>query len=180
VTLACAVTSSVLGVAMLVGCAASVRFSSPLASGAGVSSSTTPTSACTAIKPVPVHALDPQVSLVLPNYGFGAFPAYLSGQLEWYGPGSQTAFFLVDPRYSGLLKVTALSVTAGSGTWRFQGSDTEAGTLELPRSVQSTAWRVWIGRATVTKPGCYAVKVASEDAIETIFILVRPGPPPND
>ena len=63
-----------------------------------------PTRSADACHPSPqmaVAAQDPALNVVLPNYGFGRSPVYLSGQLHWYGPGSQTAFLLVDPTYSG-------------------------------------------------------------------------------
>jgi hypothetical protein len=126
-----------------------------------------------------VAARDPGLNVVLPNYGFGRSPVYLSGQLRWYGPGSQTAFLLVDPTYSGQLSISGVG-TKSTEELSFAGPQTNQGRIYLESSVPSTTWRVWIGALLLSGPGCFAIRIVGTGEEEDIVLSVLQGPPPAD
>ena len=136
-----------------------------------------------------------------PNYGFGAGPAYLSGQSGWYS-GGQTAVLMIDPTYQGPLLVRAAQVR-GAGTSQITLADlpstdlaniaakenqhsvavvsavrTPDGGLELQAYPGSPSWRAWFGRLSTTGPGCFALQLDGPEFSEVVVINVHGGPPP--
>lgn len=138
-----------------------------------------------------------------PDYGFGAGPVYLSGQDSWYA-GGQAAILMVDPKYSGPLRVRASQV-GGSGTSQITLADenldpsalaglvykerehsvtvvpaTQAadGALELRAVPSSSFWRAWFGQLSTTGPGCYSLQVDGTAFHEVIAFGVHAGPAP--
>jgi hypothetical protein len=137
------------------------------------------------------------------GFGFGAGPAYLSGQSSWYS-GGQAAILMVDPKYSGPLVVRA-SQLGGDGTAQItlaaenldpaalaglvvkerehgamvvSAVHTTEGGLELQAVPSSSLWRAWFGRLSTSGPGCFALHVDGTAFTEVIVVAVRAGPAP--
>jgi hypothetical protein len=137
------------------------------------------------------------------GFGFGAGPAYLSGQSSWYS-GGQAAILMVDPKYSGPLLVRA-SQFGGDGTSQItlaaenldptalaglvvkesqhgvtvvSAVQTTEGGLELQAAPSSPLWRAWFGRLRTSGPGCFAIHVDGTAFTEVIVVAVLAGPAP--
>ena len=135
--------------------------------------------------------------------GFGAGPAYLSGQSSWYA-GGQAAILRVDPKYSGPLQVRA-SQGGGDGTSQItlapmnldptalagltdkerqhgtivvSAVQTTQGGLELEAAPSSPLWRAWFGQLSSSGPGCFALHVTGTGFTEDIVFAVLAGPAP--
>jgi len=137
------------------------------------------------------------------GFGFGAGPAYLAGQSSWYA-GGQAAILMVDPKYSGPLRVQGsqlggdghsqitlaaenLDQTALAGLVvkeRQHGAmvvsavETTEGGLELQEVSSSPLWRAWFGTLSATGPGCFALHVDGTAFTEVIVVAVHAGPAP--
>jgi hypothetical protein len=138
-----------------------------------------------------------------PDYGFGAGPAYLSGQTGWYS-GGQAGILMVDSTYSGPLLVRA-SQFGGDGTSQItliaetlppsasaadaakerqhsvtlvSAVHTTDGSLQLQAAPSSPLWRAWLGRLSTAGPGCFALKVDGTGFNEVIVFAVRAGAAP--
>jgi hypothetical protein len=161
--------------------------------GACSSSSTGPLAALTASCPASTAT----------NHGFGAGPAYLSGQSSWYS-GGQAAILMVDSTYSGPLLVRA-SQFGGDGTSHITLAEetlsppalaglafkerrnsvmlvsavhTPDGGLQLQAAPSSQLWRGWFGRLSTDGPGCFALHVDGTAFTEVIVFVVQAGAAP--
>jgi hypothetical protein len=147
----------------------------------------------------------PMVNLlgVAPDYGFGEWPAFISGQTSWYA-GGQGAMLMVGSSYSGPLLVRGFQLDgngrsnvtlaeedlppASAGDFAAKekqhsvelvsGIHTTEGGLELQSSPPSSLWRAWSGRLSTGGPGCFALQVDGDTFTRTIVISVAAGPPP--
>jgi hypothetical protein len=132
--------------------------------------------------------------------GFGAGPAYLSGQSSWYS-GGQAAILRVDSKYSGPLLVRA-SQFAGDGTSQITLANVDPTTLanaaakegshgvmvvsavpttdglELQAVPSSSHWRAWFGQLSTGGPGCFELRVDGTAFTEVIVFAVQAGPAP--
>jgi hypothetical protein len=138
---------------------------------------------------------------VAPNYGFGDFPAYLSGQVTWYA-GGEGAFIMVASSYTGSLLVrgaqldgtgtitlaedqlSASSRDAVAGKERLHnvevvaGGHPGAGALELTAEPTVSLWRAWLGTLRTTGPGCFGLQVDGDGFTKFIVFAVHAGPAP--
>ena len=149
--------------------------------------------------------VSPMVNLlgVGPDYGFGDWPAFLSGQTSWYADG-QRAMLIVGSSYSGPLLVRGFQLDsngrsnvtlaeedlppASAGDFAAKekqhsvelvsGIHTTEGGLELQSSPPSSLWRAWSGRLSTGGPGCFALQVDGDTFTRIIVISVAAGPPP--
>lgn len=134
-----------------------------------------------------------------PNYGYGSFPAYLSGQSAWYS-GGQVGVIMVDPAYSGPLLIRAaglgsahdtritltdiqaadgsISKEAQHGVTVVSAVHTSDGQVELQESTSSPSWRGWFGWLETGGAGCFGLQVDGTSFSEVIVINVQSGPPP--
>ncbi len=138
-----------------------------------------------------------------PDYGFGAGPAYLSGQTSWYS-GGQAAILMVDSTYSGPMLVRASrfggggasqialvgetlppSAFAAEAAKERQHSvtlvsavDATGGGLQLQAAPSSSFWRAWLGRLSTDGPGCFALQVRGTGFTEVIVFAVQAGAAP--
>jgi hypothetical protein len=137
------------------------------------------------------------------GFGFGAGPAYLSGQSSWYA-GGQAAILMVDPKYSGPLLVRTSQV-GGDGTSQIKLAPEDLdptalagltdkerqhgvivvsavqrtdGGLELQAAPSSPLWRAWFGQLSTSGPGCFEVHVDGTAFAEGIVFAVHAGPAP--
>jgi hypothetical protein len=132
--------------------------------------------------------------------GFGAGPAYLTGQSSWYA-GGQTAVLRVDSKYSGPLQVRA-SQAGGDGTSQitlvnvdptiFANVAAKEGShgvmvvsavpttdgLELQAVPSSSHWRAWFGQLSTGGAGCFELRVDGTGFTEVIVFAVHAGPAP--
>jgi hypothetical protein len=132
--------------------------------------------------------------------GFGAGPAYLTGQSSWYA-GGQTAVLRVDSKYSGPLEVRA-SQLGGDGTSQISLVNVDPTTLAnvaakegshgvmvvsavpttdglaLPAIPSSSDWRAWFGQLSTGGPGCFQLRVDGTGFSEVIVFAVQAGPAP--
>jgi hypothetical protein len=135
--------------------------------------------------------------------GFGAGPAYLSGQSSWYS-GGQAAILMVDSKYSGPLLMRA-SQLGGDGTSQItlaaenldptalaglaakerqhgvmvvSAVQTTEGALEVQAAPSSPLWRAWFGQLSTSGPGCFALHVDGTAFTEVIVFAVQAGPAP--
>ena len=133
---------------------------------------------------------------VLPNYGAGVGPVYLSGQDSWYSAG-QVAVLVVDSRYSGPLLVRPFQL-GGDGTSTVTLADlpptdvikkepgvtnvpavhTTGGGLYLDAVASSSSWRNWTGLLSTDSPGCFGLQVDGDVFTEFILFVANPGKPP--
>ncbi len=140
---------------------------------------------------------------IAPDYGFGAGPAFLSGQTSWYARG-QAAILMVESRYPGPLLVRAYQLNA-EGTLKIAlgeedlsptaledvnakeaqnfvavvpGILTGEGGLELQPVTSTTLWRAWFGMLSTDGPGCFALQVDGDTFTEVIVFSVQDGSPP--
>jgi hypothetical protein len=136
------------------------------------------------------------------GFGFGAGPAYLAGQSSWYA-GGQAAILMVDPKYSGPLRVQGAQL-GGDGSSQItlaaenldpialaglvakerqhgamvvSAVQTTQGGVEL-QAPSSPLWRAWFGTLSTTGPGCFALHVDGTAFTEVIVVAVRGGPAP--
>jgi hypothetical protein len=109
----------------------------------------------------------------VPDYGFGAGPAYLSGQLAWY-PGV-VSMLLVSPGYDGpaLGRGRRLDQIGG---FPFTSS---TGRLILPQAHEPKQWRM-LGSSLdqSVAPGCYGLQVDGADFSDVIVFQIQSGPVP--
>jgi hypothetical protein len=132
---------------------------------------------------------------VIPNYGAGVGPAYLSGQDSWYS-GEQLPILMVDSQYSGPLLVRAFELGGdGKSTvtladlpsvpytkpgWReavVPALHTTGGGLYLGAVAPTSFWRAWYGVLTTDSPGCFGLQVDGDVFTEFILFVVNPGTP---
>jgi hypothetical protein len=137
------------------------------------------------------------------GFGFGAGPAYLSGQSSWYA-GGRAAILMVDPKYSGPLAVRAsqlggdgaLQITLAAenldptalaglvvkerqqGVMVVSAAQTTEGALELQAVPSSPLWRAWFGQLSTSGPGCFALHLNGTAFTEVIVFAVQAGPAP--
>jgi hypothetical protein len=134
------------------------------------------------------------------DQGFGAGPAYLSGQSSWYA-GGQAAILRVDSKYSGPLQVRAFQF-GGDGTSQITLANVDPITLanaaakegshgvmvvaavpttdglELQAVPSSSHWRAWFGQLSTGGPGCFELRVDGTGFTEVIVFAVQAGPAP--
>ena len=132
--------------------------------------------------------------------GFGAGPAYLSGQSSWYA-GGQAALLRVDSKYAGPLQVRA-SQFGGDGTSPITLANVDPITLanaaakegshgvmvvsavpttdglEMQAVPSSSHWRAWFGQLSTGGPGCFELRVDGTGFTEVIVFAVQAGPAP--
>jgi hypothetical protein len=132
---------------------------------------------------------------VIPNYGAGVGPAYLSGQDSWYS-GKQWPILMVDSQYSGPLLVRAFELGGdGKSTvtladlpsvpytkpgWReavVTALHTTGGGLYLGAVAPTSFWRAWYGLLSTDSPGCFGLQVDGDVFTEFILFVVNPGTP---
>lgn len=132
--------------------------------------------------------------------GFGAGPAYLSGQSSWYA-GGQAAILRVDSKYSGPLLVrasqfggdgTSLITLAGVDPTTLANAAAKEGShgvmvvsavpttdgLQLQAVPSSSHWRAWFGQLSSGGPGCFELRVDGTGFTEVIVFAVQAGPAP--
>jgi len=134
---------------------------------------------------------------VIPNYGAGVGPAYLSGQDSWYS-GEQRPILMVDSQYSGPLLVRAFEL-GGNGKSTVTLADfppqysikqehgvavvpalhTTGGGLYLDAVPPSSFWRAWYGLLSTDSPGCFGLQVDGDVFTEFILFVVNPGTSPG-
>ena len=152
--------------------------------------STAPCATCTA-------SAIADLGSVVPNYGAGVGPVYLSGQFSWYS-SAQVAVLMVDPRYSGPLLVRPFQV-GGDGTSSVTLADlpssdvikqepgvTEVPALHTPRGglyfgpvAPTSSWSEWEGLLSTDSPGCFGLQVDGDVFTEFILFAVNPGTSPG-
>ena len=136
---------------------------------------------------------------VIPNYGAGVGPAYLSGQDSWYSPpGGQVTILMVDSKYSGPLLVRAFQL-GGNGKSTVTLADfppqypikqehgvavvpalhTTGGGLYLGAVAPTSFWREWYGLLSTDSPGCFGLQVDGDVFTEFILFVVNPGTSPG-
>src|ERR1700687_3007098 len=134
---------------------------------------------------------------VIPNYGAGVGPAYLSGQDSWYS-GKQWLILMVDSQYSGPLLVRAFELGGdGKSTvtladlpsvpytkpgWREAVGPrlhTTGGGLYLGAVAPTSFWRAWYGLLSTDSPGCFGLQVDGDVFTEFILFVVNPGTSPG-
>lgn len=111
--------------------------------------------------------------MLVPDYGFGSGPVYLSGQLAWY-PGV-FALLVVSPTYSG--PAIARGHRLGdSANVPFTG---RSGNLVIPEADGTRGWRIF-GSSINQKvaPGCYGVQVDGSSFSVVIVFVIQSGRPP--
>jgi hypothetical protein len=132
---------------------------------------------------------------VIPNYGAGVGPTYLSGQDSWYS-GEQLPILMVDSQYSGPLLVRAFELGGdGKSTvtladlpsvpytkpgWReavVPALHTTGGGLYLGAVAPTSFWRAWYGLLSTDSPGCFGLQVDGDVFTEFILFVVNPGTP---
>lgn len=134
---------------------------------------------------------------LVPNYGAGVGPAYLSGQDSWYS-AAQVAILMVDPRYSGPLLVRPFEL-GGDATSTVTLADlpasdvikqeprvavvpglhTPGGGLYLGAVTPTTSWREWDGLLSTDGPGCFGLQVDGDAFTEFLLFVVNPGTKPG-
>lgn len=157
---------------------------------------TTPNETCTA-------SSIGNLGSIVPNYGAGVGPAYLSGQDSWYSSG-QAAILMVDSKYSGPLLVRAFQL-GGGGTPTLTLADfpspdpstglpvikqepgvavvsalhATGGGLFFGAVAASSSWREWNGLLSTDGPGCFGLQVDGDVFTEFILFVVNPGKRPG-
>ena len=112
----------------------------------------------------------------LPDYGFGAGPAYLSGQVSmghalWHAAG-ETGLVLVAPSFSGAVTVIGSRIgTAGKAY--FDGTPT----LTVPPRAPQAWWRYWRGTIRFDSAGCYELDISGSGVRESVVVQVDAGSP---
>src|SRR5579872_2082174 len=134
---------------------------------------------------------------VVPNYGAGVGPAYLSGQDSWYSAG-QAATLMIDSKYSGPLLVRPFQL-GGDGTSKVTLGDfpptdvikqephvtvvpaihTTGGGLYFGPVAPTSSWRAWFGVLSSDGPGCFGLQVDGDVFTEFILFVVNPGTSPG-
>jgi len=114
-----------------------------------------------------------------PNYGYGQWPAYLSGQTDWYSAGSQGVLVLTSPEYTGpvLMRVRRLdgdATVAVDGLGQILGS----GAIGIAQGGNAPYWGEADGAITFSAPGCYGVQLDGNSWTSIAVIQVQKGPPP--
>lgn len=111
--------------------------------------------------------------MLVPDYGFGSGPVYLSGQLAWY-PGV-FAVLVVSPTYSGPALARGYRLDKG-GSFPFTGSP---GKWVIPDAEGTKGWRIF-GASIYQKaaPGCYGIQIDGSNFSSVIVFVIKPGPPP--
>lgn len=152
--------------------------------------STAPCATCTASSIADLGSL-------VPNFGAGVGPAYLSGQDSWYSAG-QVAILMVDSRYSGPLLVRSFQV-GGDGKSMVTLADlpssdvikqeprvaavaalhTTGGGLYMGAVAPTSFWREWTGLLSTDSPGCFGLQVDGDVFTEFILFVVNPGTSPG-
>lgn len=152
--------------------------------------STAPCEICTASSIVDLGSL-------LPNYGAGVGPVYLSGQDSWYSAG-QVVVLMVDSKYSGPLLVRAFQL-GGDGKATVTLAElpptdvikqeprvavvpalhTTGGGLYLDAVAPTSFWREWNGVLSTDSPGCFGLQVDGDVFTEFILFVVNPGASPG-
>ena len=165
---------------------------------APAASTLAPNEACTASSMADLGSL-------VPNYGAGVGPAYLSGQDSWYSPrGGQVTILMVDSKYSGPLLVRAFQL-GGDGKSTVTLADfpapdpttglpmikqeprvavvpalhTTGGGLYLGAVAPTSFWRAWYGLLSTDSPGCFGLQVDGDVFTEFILFVVNPGTSPG-
>lgn len=134
---------------------------------------------------------------VVPNYGAGVGPVYMSGQDTWYA-GGQVAVLMVDAGYPGPLLVRPFHL-AGNGTsvtfvdlqgvslanatekerqhgvFLTTATHTPAGGLYLAAVTPASYWRAWIGQLSTDGPGWFGLQVDGDQFTEFIVFYVNAG-----
>lgn len=107
---------------------------------------------------------------LVPDYGYGRGPVYLSGQLVWYA--GVYAMFVVSPEYGG-------PVLARGHRLDQDGSFPFSSPLVLPEAQGTKAWRIF-GSSINDRvaPGCYGVQVDGSNFSDVIVFVIRSGRPP--
>src|SRR6202162_381364 len=134
---------------------------------------------------------------VIPNYGAGAGPAYLSGQDSWYSSG-QVAVLMVDSKYSGPLLVRPFQL-GGDGKSTVTLADlpstdvikqeprvavvpalhTTGGGLYFGAVAPTSFWRAWNGLLSTDSPGYFGLQVDGDVFTEFTLFVVNPGTSPG-
>ena len=137
---------------------------------------------------------------VMPNYGAGVGPVYMSGQDTWYA-GGQAVVLMVDARYTGPLLVRPYRVSGGgttvalvdmtgtalaNATEKMQqhgvslvtADHPSTGGLFFPATTPSSDSRGWIGELSTDGPGWFGFQVDGDTFTEFIVFQVNPGNAP--
>ena len=134
---------------------------------------------------------------VVPNYGAGVGPAYMSGNVSWYS-AAQVTVLMLDSRYSGPVLVRPFQL-GGNGTSTVTLADlpasdvikqeprvavvpalhTPGGGLYLGPVVPTSSWREWTGLLSTDSPGCFGLQVDGDVFTEFILFVVNPGTSPG-
>ena len=114
-----------------------------------------------------------------PDYGYGQWPAYLTGQIDWYSAGSQGLGVLTSPEYTGpvLLRVRRLD-GIGSVTVSDLGQDLGNAAWGIARGGEPPYWAMAGGGITFSAPGCYGFQFDGNSWTSVAVIEVKTGPPP--
>lgn len=116
-----------------------------------------------------------------PNYGYGQWPAYVSGQINWFSAGSQGVVILVNPEYQGPIIVRSKRLD-GSGSLGISGEGTSltlaGGVIGIPVTSSPPYWGVWFGVMVPTAAGCYGIQIDGNSWSSVAVIQVQKGPPP--
>lgn len=116
-----------------------------------------------------------------PSYGYGDWPAFVSGQTRWFAAGSQGVTVLVNPEYTGPIIIRSKRLD-GSGSLVLSSESTSvalaAGTIGVPVTSSPPSWGTWLGTMSPTSPGCYGIQIDGNSWSSVAIIEVQQGPPP--
>ena len=114
-----------------------------------------------------------------PDYGYGQWPVYLSGQIAWYSAGSQGILILTSPEYTGPVLVRAVRLDgAGAVTLTGVGQDLGGGATGIAQGGSPPYWGAAFGTVTFSEPGCYGIQFDGRSFTSIAVIKVEKGPPP--
>ena len=115
------------------------------------------------------------------RYGFGDWPAFLTGQTEWFSAGSQGVEVLINPEYTGPIIIRSKRLD-GSGSLGMRSESSSvllAGdTIGVPVTSSPPNWGEWAGVIVPTTPGCYGIQIDGNSWSSVAVIEVQKGPPP--
>lgn len=114
-----------------------------------------------------------------PNYGYGQWPAYLTGQSDWYSAGGQGLGVLTSPEYTGpvLVRVRRLD-GSGSASVSELGQDLGNGATGIAQGGNPPYWGEADGGVEFSAPGCYGFQFDGNSWTSIAVIEVKTGPPP--
>ena len=114
-----------------------------------------------------------------PSYGYGQWPAYLSGQTSWYSEAGQGMVVLISPDYPGPVLVRARRLDgSGSVTISELGPDLGGGATGIFQGGLPPYWGMAAGAIAFSTPGCYGIQFDGMSWTSVAVIPVLKGPPP--